>query len=1068
MAKIIEIVEESDSQNPQTDEPPTSTFTPEQIIETLQSSPSASSLSAILEYLTSTTSFRIQLPGPESTRILSALTGRTIPDFGWLLNEPDSHTVSDTNPPHPPLHRLLVRIFRSLNGIKALLAAIEAQSARLRSGFTGASAVAERKSTIQLLLQFVKLLELVLEGDGVFFDIYSTLINSISQDGVVSVEQRRRILVRELVLLLTSNKLSTVVGEAEHLSAEFQSSLVDGQEYAHFLARNTVPFLVAAASEDKNSPEPNDDDDGDGETVRDQLRTTTSQIILRSWSLGYSELFMYELICGVLSTDTPEATFAELVSVIGTMSSLNQTKALLILTRALARNFPLDISDDPAESKRITKALAAVVSVLVAGIPNGRDGLTSIVTQPTSLVLASSFPTLRALILTLSSHDSIQTVLESSLSAFGDVLNIAHSPAAFQIFLVQKILISAAYIGRTEPMALFTLARSSYLADGLSNRLSSSSERARLLGMVVGMALSRMVDKEGRFLKFENEELESDECKMYFKLVEINDGPIGTLQEAIPVILQARHVRDGPSLRMKNSNVSGVAEVDNSHDVPAPPKDRVKSGTPPSMQIVDLDNEVEETDEMEPKAYDPLSSNTPLLNPPIYIRDLLSGLKDTENIDKHAIALESAADLIRRQASQPSSSGELTDNVEALVDVLAGLRDNAEKGADFESVRQDALVALIVTRPEQTAPYLIRLLFDGDFSMSQRLAIISSIGLASVELAGIKEILGPAKGTPGSGPTPKTKAGPETRRFTAATVTLEASLVHPIAAEAADRLSGPDNLKVETATSVSKTIYKSSAMARRHQTGSSPSETKKRQNFLARIVAQHLFFPLTARFWANYQAYGRSSAFTTPYILPLFLKTLALLLDAAGPTSPSFGQMVSELWDLLLAMRTISVTPSMAEGSGSDQDIGPISDSASLTALLFSLLVLIDAVGQVSVDKAAIFDLVPGLYPRLSDTLTWTGGLLEQADRAESEIPIGSLGSSSKTKPKPEIRTSLGPGLESDNGDTEAVPTGPMMPGGMDAERVKVLSASVWTKCRDLLVAKKGQMMGAGRLGLLD
>jgi telomere length regulation protein len=41
----------------------------------------------------------------------------------------------------------------------------------------------------------------------------------------------------------------------------------------------------------------------------------------------------------------------------------------------------------------------------------------------------------------------------------------------------------------------------------------------------------------------------------------------------------------------------------------------------------------------------------------------------------------------------------------------------------------------------------------------------------------------------------------------------------------------------------------------------------------------------------------------TPSLLSTLLKTLAIILHAAGPSTPALPQMTAELWDLLFALR---------------------------------------------------------------------------------------------------------------------------------------------------------------------
>ena len=62
-------------------------------------------------------------------------------------------------------------------------------------------------------------------------------------------------------------------------------------------------------------------------------------------------------------------------------------------------------------------------------------------------------------------------------------------------------------------------------------------------------------------------------------------------------------------------------------------------------------------------------------------------------------------------------------------------------------------------------------------------------------------------------------------------------------------------------------------------------------------------------------------------MLPLYLRTLAIILHASGPSTLSLPQMTSEFWDLLLSLRS---------GALNDNDVGV------LETLLFAFLTLLD------------------------------------------------------------------------------------------------------------------------------
>ena len=64
----------------------------------------------------------------------------------------------------------------------------------------------------------------------------------------------------------------------------------------------------------------------------------------------------------------------------------------------------------------------------------------------------------------------------------------------------------------------------------MSNRLGASLPRARFLGMIVGSGVSRLVDAPDKAMKFDMEEMESDDARRFLDLVNIADK-IGDLED---------------------------------------------------------------------------------------------------------------------------------------------------------------------------------------------------------------------------------------------------------------------------------------------------------------------------------------------------------------------------------------------------------------------------------------------------------------------------------------------------------------------------------------------------------
>jgi telomere length regulation protein len=435
-----------------------------------------------------------------------------------------------------------------------------------------------------------------------------------------------------------------------------------------------------------------------------------------------------------------------------------------------------------------------------------------------------------------------------------------------------------------------------------------------MLGIFVGMALSKMVDKPESQLKFDLEGAEATEAEWYQRLTKVNDklGDIKNLRtkdESSPTINltmrlhpKAKKAASNPSKGPAITEIKGprIIEVfDNSDDED---DDLIPYDKPDSDPEDDTDDPTE------------INRNKPTA--PVYIRDLITGLRDQENYEQHQLAIATAATLIRRKANFGS---EVTDHIDELATILVGLHNNLDLD-DFETQRQQALIAVLLARPAEMAQWFATSFFSGDYSLSQRTAMLTTLGLGARELAGLKDaatedLLPPKPSFPSKNLPPQLHAlytsnpvDPPLERITSG---VTKHLLSPLAAQAADTLTGPNILKVRTF--------------------STRMEVEKRRqkpipNALAQIVADNFFFPLTGRWWLRARAdRGSNSIYTSTHLLPPFLQTLALLMQAAGPSTLALPQMTREVWDLLLNVRVLAVN-----------------DKRILGALLFAFLMLLE------------------------------------------------------------------------------------------------------------------------------
>ncbi len=459
--------------------------------------------------------------------------------------------------------------------------------------------------------------------------------------------------------------------------------------------------------------------------------------------------------------------------------------------------------------------------------------------------------------------------------------------------------------------------------NAVSNRLAATSTRARFLGMVVGEALSGLVEKPEKQMRFKVEELETTEAQWYKSLTSVQDtiGSVdviknGKLAQIPQVTAKPRSDKLGsmPITPQANSKIIAIQELDNDDE----------SGEDDLVPYAKPDSDAEDSDE------DPTLVQRNKPTAPVYIRDLIVFLRDTENYDRQKLAMVTASSLIRRKSNFGT---EVSDHVEQLATLLVGLQDKFDID-NFQDMRLQGMIAVLLSQPSKMGKWFSNTFFEGDYSIAQRASILTVLSISARELGGFKEqdsSLTKTKPLPEN--TFPSKRLPEKLHkvyaleqqlhspVDALSQQLSNSMIQPLAASLADKVTGPDVLKVRTFSS------RLAVESRRK----APTT-----NALSTIVANSFFFPLTGRFFAHFKAYGSKNVIFEPYLLSSFLKTLSLILHASGASTLQLPQMTSEFWDLLLSLRT--------HGQGAQSIV---------EALLFSFITLL----EVNEDKRRLAEV---------------------------------------------------------------------------------------------------------------
>lgn len=291
-------------------------------------------------------------------------------------------------------------------------------------------------------------------------------------------------------------------------------------------------------------------------------------------------------------------------------------------------------------------------------------------------------------------------VLKELLETWGSSSAVRHAPLEQQCYISKAILVCMAHVGESELQDIRDELLASMMA-GVKCRLDSSLPPVRRMGMVVAEVISSRIHPEGPPLKFQYED---DEMSREL-LALAAPGPVGDCSS------EAR----GPS----------PAPVATEPPVETPEKTMESVVRPAQPQ--GSDSELDSDDEFIP--YD-MSGDKELKSSkePLYIRDCVEALTTSEDMERWEASLKVLEGLVYRN---PQATREVS--VE-LAKVLLHLEEKTCV-AEFEQLRQRALVAVTVTDPEQVAKYLTSQFYGLNYSLRQRMDILDVLVLAAQALS---------------------------------------------------------------------------------------------------------------------------------------------------------------------------------------------------------------------------------------------------------------------------------------------------------------------------------------------
>ncbi|EEP76988.1 predicted protein [Uncinocarpus reesii 1704] len=319
------------------------------------------------------------------------------------------------------------------------------------------------------------------------------------------------------------------------------------------------------------------------------------------------------------------------------------------------------------------------------------------------------------------------------------------------------------------------------------------------------MALSKLTDPPDRAMRFQLEEMQGESALWYMGLTEIRDqvGALSDLQALKRVSTRKPKAANSANLQASQSQtrLQSNSAVNQTRVISIEEISDHSEGEDDFQTYEKPDSDASDSEE------DPtlIQRSKPLA--PVYIRDLVSGLRDSENAERYSLAISTAPGLIRRKAAFGT---EILENANELALNLVSLQDKYDI-SNFHERRMESLIALIVVLPSQMGRWMAHSLFNVDLSLGHRSSILVALGLAARELAGFGDEDAKALGlSPQSNLTFPSKKLPQhlesiygSPQSSIETISnrISQNILEPLALNAADTLTGPNIMKLQPLSS---------------------------------------------------------------------------------------------------------------------------------------------------------------------------------------------------------------------------------------------------------------------------
>lgn len=307
----------------------------------------------------------------------------------------------------------------------------------------------------------------------------------------------------------------------------------------------------------------------------------------------------------------------------------------------------------------------------------------------------------------------IKTVIEL-LNAWSDVSSLRHRSIEQSLYICKAIMISMVLISSKVLLLTNNLKEmiQKCLLNGVTAYLDSSIQQIRQMGMVVAETISGVIHTDdGKRLKFEMEKNE-----MIDSLLE--------LLNISPFFDDRKSVEEKESLEDEMKKSGEMKKSDEMKQERETTDKNLNTNDETTKSEIALDSDDDDDDELKPLRGGEGSKGK---RRPTYLLECMDGLLKSNDPELFEECLSHAQELIQKHPEVHEISVEMCQ-------ILLHLEDHYSL-PHFILHRHKAMVALVVSSPEDVARYLIQQFYERNYNVRQRLDILDVLSSAVRELS---------------------------------------------------------------------------------------------------------------------------------------------------------------------------------------------------------------------------------------------------------------------------------------------------------------------------------------------